>query len=107
MERPLIDEAQHEIEDSFEHAGATYRIWVHLPHDIWGRRIKGVVAATASRMTPAPAVELVNREGSPHLFLSVHTLGEACEKLENAIKAGELTEGLPHAVRPDSPGDGA
>ena len=43
-----------ELEDSFEHAGASYRMWLHLPHDIWGDRISGVVAATVTRTSPGP-----------------------------------------------------
>ena len=96
-----------EVEHSFRHAGASYHMWLHLPYDIWGSRIEGVVAATATRMTPNPPTELVNRSGSPHLFLSARSLDEGIQKLEQAIVSGDLHDGLPHSVHPDSPGDGA
>jgi hypothetical protein len=102
-----MDDDRREVEGSFEHGGASFRMWLHLPHDIWGKRIEGVVAATATRMTPDPPAELVNRSGSPHLFLSAQSLDDAMKQLEHAIKSGDLVDSFPHSVRPDSPGDGA
>jgi hypothetical protein len=96
-----------EVDHSFTHGGASYHMWLHLPYDVWGNRVEGVVAATATRMTPDPPAELVNRSGSPHLFLSAQSLDEGIQKLERAIVSGALIDGLPHSVRPDSPGDGA
>jgi hypothetical protein len=96
-----------ELEDSFEHAGATYQIWLHQPHDIWGDRIGGVVVATVTRMSPGRPVEFVDRSGGPHLYLSAQSFEEASQKLQKALKDGALVQGSRHAVRPDSPGDGA
>jgi hypothetical protein len=107
VEEASMNVERQELEDSFEHAGAAYHMWLHLPHDIWGDRINGVVAATVTRTSPAPPVELVDRFGGSHLFVSSESLEQASETLRNAIKAGELVQGLAHAVHPDSPGDGA
>ena len=102
-----MDVEQRELEDSFEHGGATHHMWLHLPPDIWGRRIRGVVAATVTRTATGHSVELVDRSGSAHLFVPAESLEEASATLRKAVMAGDLGEGLPHAAQPDSPGDGA